>query len=208
MKFNVYICTVCILSVWYTDSYSPPIANDSFQHIFNLSVRIHSDKNLSNKAQTTPRSLPRHDLPGNTQHCTIRRVHPGEGYRLETTNISTAFSASLKVIFQGFLEDLWAWFLKHLTRHSRFASQVWIPMPHTILTPPQTVFILTRWGMSETSRVVLSTFFQLRILTAKHKDPFLLRLCRLAQTSDQKGIAYGLSFPRVTPQSIPNKMDI
>ena len=49
MKLNVYICNVCILSVWYTYSYTAPIANDSFQHIFNHSVRIHSHWNLSKK---------------------------------------------------------------------------------------------------------------------------------------------------------------
>lgn len=67
---------------------------------FNILSTSQSGSILIKIFQTKPKrpldqQLPRHDLLGNTQHCTIRRVHPGEGSRLQTTNISTAFSASL-----------------------------------------------------------------------------------------------------------------
>ncbi len=105
------------------------------------------------KKRPLAQQLPRHDLPGNTQHCTIRRVHPGEGcYSLFVFTLTlchvkwceinihwrSSFKVSWKIFGPGF-SNIWP-DIQGLQVRSGYLRH--------ILSPPQTVFILTGWGMS------------------------------------------------------------
>lgn len=86
--------------------------------LFNILSTSQSGSILIKIFQTKPKrpldqQLPRHDLLGNTQHCTIRRVHPGQGYRLETTNIQKPF----QLHFEHMWNDVKLTFIEgHLSR--------------------------------------------------------------------------------------------